>query len=98
MNILDDLKMQYKIGGFEQKIIYWNIGTFLVSILFFYQFKLGGFNFPNWISLSSNPTIALTRPWTVLTYSFFHGGFFYRCKFTKFRVIIILKFKLVYHF
>lgn len=77
MNILDDLKMQYKMGGFEQKIIYWNIGAFLVSILFFYQFKLGGFNFPNWISLSSNPTIALTRPWTVLTYSFFHGGFFH---------------------
>jgi hypothetical protein len=27
--ILDDLKWQYKMGGFEQKIIYWNVGVFI---------------------------------------------------------------------
>ena len=75
MNILDDLKWQYKMGGFEQKLIYWNIGIFLVSLIFFYQFKFGTFIFPNWLSLSSNPLIALTRPWTLVTYSFFHAGF-----------------------
>jgi len=77
MNILDDLKMQYKMGGFEQKIIYWNIGAFLVSIVFFYQFKLGFFDFPDWISLSSNSSTLLFRPWTLVTYSFFHAGFFH---------------------
>jgi len=77
MNILDDLKLQYNIGGFEKKIIYWNIGFFLVSIPFFYQFKLGFFDFPDWLALSSNPTILLSRPWTLLTYSFFHAGFFH---------------------
>jgi len=77
MNILDDLKLQYNIGGFEKKIIYWNIGFFLVSIPFFYQFKLGFFDFPDWLALSSNPAILLSRPWTLLTYSFFHAGFFH---------------------
>lgn len=77
MNILDDLKLQYKLGGFEQKIIYWNIGAFLISIVFFYQFKLGFFDFPNWISLSSNLDILMFRPWTLLSYAFFHAGFFH---------------------
>jgi membrane associated rhomboid family serine protease len=65
------------MGGFEQKLIYWNIAAFLVSIIFFYQFKLGFFAFPDWISLSSNAATLLTRPWTLFTYSFFHSGFFH---------------------
>ena len=77
MNILDDLKMQYRMGGFEQKLIYWNCGAFLVSIIFFYQFRLGIFDFPDWISLSSDESNLITKPWTVLTYSFFHAGFFH---------------------
>lgn len=77
MNILDDLKLQYKLGGFEQKLIYWNCGVFLLSILFFYQFRIGQFDFPTWIALSSNSSDLLFKPWTLLTYSFFHAGFFH---------------------
>src|SRR6187402_658969 len=75
MNILDDLKMQYKLGGIALKMIYWNIGCFLVSLIFFYQFKIGAFDFPNWIALSSEPTVFVLRPWTFLTYGFFHNDF-----------------------
>lgn len=77
MNILDDLKMQYKMGGFEQKVIYWNCGVFLLSILFFYRFRLGFFEFPTWIALSSNASEVVYTPWTFLTYFFFHAGFFH---------------------
>lgn len=77
MNILEDLKLQYKMGGFEQKIIYWNVAAFLISLVFFYQFKLGLFDFPTWISLSSNWSVVLLRPWTLLSYAFFHAGFFH---------------------
>jgi membrane associated rhomboid family serine protease len=77
MNILDDLKMQYKMGGFEQKLIYWNCGVFLLSILLFYRFKLGFFDFPTWIALSSNASEVIFNPWTLLTYFFFHAGFFH---------------------
>jgi membrane associated rhomboid family serine protease len=74
-SIIDDLKFQYKIGGIANKMIYWNVGIFLLSIPFFYQFKSGVFDFPNWLAISSEPTLFLTRPWTLLTYAFFHYGF-----------------------
>jgi membrane associated rhomboid family serine protease len=75
MNIIDDLKLQYKLGGIAQKMIYWNIGCFLISLVFFYQFKVGAFNFPNWIALSSEPAVFLLKLWTFLSYAFFHDGF-----------------------
>lgn len=74
-SIIDDLKMNYKFGGMTQKLIYWNIACFLVSLVFFYQFKFGVFDFPNWIALSSKPLVFIAKPWTLLTYSFFHDGF-----------------------
>lgn len=75
MNILDDLKLQYKLGGIAHKLIYWNVACFLVSLLFFYQFKNGAFNFPSWIALSSEPSDFVLKPWTFLSYAFFHSGF-----------------------
>ena len=75
MNILEDLKMQYRVGGIALKIIFWNIGCFLVSLLFFYQYSVGAFSFPNWIALSSEPSVFILRVWTFLTYAFFHDGF-----------------------
>ena len=74
-SIVDDLKRQYKFGGMAQRLIYWNIACFLVSLVFFYQFKVGAFDFPNWIALSSDPSIFIIKPWTLLTYAFFHDGF-----------------------
>lgn len=74
-SIIDDLKFQYKIGGIANKMIYWNVGFFLLSIPFFYQFKLGFFDFPNWLAVSSNPNDWVTKPWTLLSYAFFHYGF-----------------------
>jgi membrane associated rhomboid family serine protease len=74
-NIIDDLKMQYKLGGLAQRLIFWNVACFLISLVFFYQFSIGAFNFPNWVALSSEPTVFITKPWTLLTYAFFHDGF-----------------------
>lgn len=76
MTILDDIKLQYKIGGITSKLIIWNVAVFIFSIIF-YNFKAGFFNFPNWIALSSEPTIAFTRPWTLISYAFFHQGFWH---------------------
>lgn len=77
MNILDDLKLQYKFGGIAQRLIYWNVACFLISLLFFYQYDGGGFNFPSWIALSTEPTDFILKPWTFLTYAFFHDGFWH---------------------
>jgi membrane associated rhomboid family serine protease len=73
-SIIDDLKLQYKLGGMPFKLIVWNVICFLLS-LFFYSFKRGVFDFPDWIALSSDPSIFVLKPWTLLTYAFFHDGF-----------------------
>ncbi len=77
MSIIDDLKLQYKLGGIAQRLIYWNVSCFLVSLVFFYQFKVGAFDFPTWIALSSEPSNFIFKPWTFLTYAFFHDGFWH---------------------
>jgi len=77
MNILDDLKLQYKLGGTAQRLVYWNVACFLISLIFFYQFEYGAFEFPSWIALSTEPKDFLFKPWTFLTYAFFHDGFWH---------------------
>ena len=75
MNILDDLKLQYKTGGMVQKLIFWNIGCFLLSLVFFYSFSVGSFQIPTWIALSSDFGTFIRTPWTLITFNFFHAGF-----------------------
>lgn len=77
MNIIDDIKLQYKIGGVANRLIYWNVAVFLISLIFFFQFNLGVFTYPNWILLSSNPDEVLHFPYTLLTYAFLHSGFWH---------------------
>lgn len=72
MNILDDLKLQYKLGGIAMRVIYWNIACFLISLVFFWPNFTGAFAYPNWLALSSDPQVFLFKPWTFLTYAFFH--------------------------
>ena len=74
MGIIEDIKLQYKLGGVAFRIIYWNIGCFLLSLVFFYQYSGGVFTFPTWIALSTDPTNFAVKPWTFLTYAFFHDG------------------------
>ena len=75
MNILDDIKLQYKTGGMVQKLIFWNIGFFLFSLVFFYSFSVGKFQIPTWIALSSDLGTFIRKPWTLITFNFFHAGF-----------------------
>jgi membrane associated rhomboid family serine protease len=77
MSIIEDIKLQYKIGGVANRIIYWNVGAFLISIILFYKFKFGIFEYPTWISLSSQPKEVLFFPWTLITYAFLHAGFWH---------------------
>ena len=77
MNIIDDIKLQYRLGGIANRIIYWNVATFLLSLIFFYQFSLGVFVYPKWIILSSNANDLIHFPYTLLTYAFLHSGFWH---------------------
>jgi membrane associated rhomboid family serine protease len=76
MNIIQDLKLQYKIGSIAQKMIYWNVAFFAIPSLIF--MILGWFapkiDYTYFVSLSSNPLDLLWKPWSLLSYSFFHTG------------------------
>ncbi|WP_235893266.1 rhomboid family intramembrane serine protease [Flavobacterium franklandianum] len=78
-SILDDLKMQYKFGGITQRLIYLNIACFLVSYVIFGLLRYVNINidFLHYVSLSSNPMDLLWKPWSFISYAFFHSGFFH---------------------
>ncbi len=75
--IIDDLKLQYRIGGIPNKIIYWNVGLFAIPYLLnliLFKTNINAFNF---ISLASNPAELLWKPWSLVSYGFFHSGPFH---------------------
>ncbi|MDI5950578.1 rhomboid family intramembrane serine protease [Flavobacterium yafengii] len=76
MNIIDDLKLQYKMGGIVTQLIFWNAALFVFPWLFFALLSLFGVNidYIHYVSLSSNPTHLLWKPWSLLSYAFFHSG------------------------
>ncbi|WP_084546318.1 rhomboid family intramembrane serine protease [Flavobacterium fluvii] len=71
--------MQYKFGGITQKLIYWNIACFVVSYVVFGLLRLVDIdvNFIQYVSLSSNPADFLWKPWSIITYAFFHSDLFH---------------------
>lgn len=77
--IIDDLKLQYKIGGISQKLIYWNVAIFAIPYIIFGLLGLFNIhiNFLNYVSLSSNPADLLWKPWSIITYAFFHSDIFH---------------------
>lgn len=77
--IIDDLKLQYKMGGISQKLIYWNVAIFAIPYIVFGLLGLFNIhiNFLNYVSLSSNPADLLWKPWSIITYGFFHSDVFH---------------------
>jgi len=74
LNILEDIKQQYRFGGVNQRLIFWNIGCFLISLILFYRFSIGLFDYPSWLALSSDRAVSFVFVWTFLSYSFLHAG------------------------
>lgn len=87
MGLLDDLKLEYRTGGITQKLIFWNVGLFAIPLVIFSLLALFKVQLPflrwddrytvDWLSLSSNPADLLWKPWSLITYAFFHAGFFH---------------------
>lgn len=76
MNILQDLKQQYRIGDLSIKLIFINIvlfavPTLVVSLLQLFYIK---FDYFQWVLLSENLNEFVYKPWTLISYSFFHSG------------------------
>lgn len=76
---INNILYKYKNGTIVEQLIYLNVFAFLlmyivnsVSFLFGYQ----GSNFIfEWFAMPANLDEFITRPWTIITYGFLHGGF-----------------------
>jgi membrane associated rhomboid family serine protease len=77
MDIIDDIKRTFKEGSALTRLIYINLGVFLaVSIIGVVLYLVGQTNFiADWLSLPSNTSELLKKPWTPVTYMFLHTGF-----------------------
>jgi membrane associated rhomboid family serine protease len=77
MDILSDIKRTFKHGSALTRLIYINLGVFLlVQIIGVVLFLSGQPNLiPDWLSVPSNISELIKRPWTPVTYMFLHTGF-----------------------
>lgn len=76
MNILEDLKQQYKIGDITTKLIFWNVLLFAIPNIVFALLKLFNIHidYLQYIGLSESFSSLVTKPWTIFSYNFFHSG------------------------
>lgn len=77
MDILTDIKSTFKEGSVVTRLIYINVGVFLiVGILGVIFYLGGGVNMlPVWLSLPSEFSEIIKKPWSPVTYMFLHTGF-----------------------
>jgi membrane associated rhomboid family serine protease len=72
-SIIQELKDLYKNGGALIRLIYINSAVFiLVSLAFLFSGQPTPFVMDYWLSLPSDPSSLLYKPWTLITYMFFH--------------------------
>ncbi|MCH3885383.1 rhomboid family intramembrane serine protease [Tenacibaculum aquimarinum] len=78
MSFIDNIKLRFNTASIVEKLIYINLGVFLLVFLF----NTGGFLFQSsnnfiieWFALPSNFDEFLYKPWTLLTYGFLHASF-----------------------
>jgi len=76
MSVLEDLKLQFKIGDVLTKLLFWNIAFFAMSSVVFGILPLFKINidYLSYVSLSSNSLDLLWKPWSIFTYAFCHSS------------------------
>ncbi|GLB52312.1 rhomboid family intramembrane serine protease [Neptunitalea chrysea] len=72
----NNFRYQYSMLSPSVKMIVINVAVFILSSLVLFLFQLQGTSnfFDTWFGLSSVPMEVLTKPWTLITYAFFHRG------------------------
>lgn len=79
--IIDDIKLQFKMGGTLNQLIMINLGVYLIFLVlrilsFLTQTNITSI-FIKFTALPSDIFTFATRPWTLVSYMFLHEGFFH---------------------
>jgi membrane associated rhomboid family serine protease len=77
MNLLDEIKDSFREGSALTRLIYINLGLFLIIRIANVFYFLAGTPFPflDWLALPADFGTLASRPWTLLTYMFLHFDF-----------------------
>ena len=80
MDIVEEIKRSFKSGSILTKLIYINLGVFLVVKIFgVFTFLLStqgqSFSLVYWLAVPAELSQLVKRPWTVFSYMFLHEGF-----------------------
>ncbi|MBV5314912.1 MAG: rhomboid family intramembrane serine protease [Prolixibacteraceae bacterium] len=77
MNLLDEIKESFREGSALTRLIYINLGIFLLVRIVNVFYFLSGTQFPflDWLALPADFGLLASRPWTLLTYMFLHFDF-----------------------
>lgn len=76
--IFTNLKRTFRAGNILAKLIYINVGVFVVirlSGIVFMLFNVPGIPYLPYLQMPSSPELFLFRPWTLITYMFTHFDF-----------------------
>lgn len=71
---VDSLKYKFKTSSVLVKIILINAAIFIGFSLFSFLFQVDTSGLLQWFSVSSSFSKNLMKPWSLITYSFLHGG------------------------
>lgn len=80
MTTWDQLKYRFEMLNIAERLIVIQVVCFVVPFVLntvFYLFQIPASTWMLWLQLSADWTGLLYRPWTLITYSFFHSGFFH---------------------
>jgi len=77
VDIVGDIKRTFKEGSVLTRLIYINLGVFLVVKIVGVFFYMAGqpYFLVDWLSVPSDINALTTKPWTPITYMFMHVGF-----------------------
>lgn len=77
-NIIEKIQYRFNSANIVEQIIYVNVAVFLLTFLinsFSFLMNLGDNFIFDWFSLPANFENFISKPWTIITYGFLHGGF-----------------------
>lgn len=77
MSTLQDLRYKYKMLSVAEKLIVINVAVFIIHGILVFLGGLPDYMVIRWFQLPKDLTEFIVQPWSLITYSFFHGGFFH---------------------
>tara|TARA_E500000331_G_scaffold355730_1_gene411986 strand:+ start:4591 stop:5457 length:867 start_codon:yes stop_codon:yes gene_type:complete len=77
-NVIEDIKRNFNTGNALTKLIYINVGVFLlfqILIVFSFLLSIADLRFPSFFALPADINTLAKKPWAIITYMFLHQSF-----------------------